>query len=151
MKSNFTEAAFGIVTLALLGIAIVYLLKVAIGFGSYDGYTVYADFASVKGLQVDDPVEIAGVPIGRVESIHLHGFDARLRLTIKEGVKLRADAFASVANRSILTGTKFIRIEPGTSKDLLGANQRIANTRSAHDLPDLIVGLVSGGLGLKLL
>jgi len=71
MNDNFTEAAVGIFTSVLIATAIVYLSIVVVGFGSYDGYAVYADFASVKGVQIDDPVQIAGVTIGRVESIGL--------------------------------------------------------------------------------
>jgi phospholipid/cholesterol/gamma-HCH transport system substrate-binding protein len=150
MKYNFTEAAVGIVTVVLLAAAIFYLLTAVVALGSYDGYTVYADFASVKGVKLDDPVQIAGVTIGRVESIRLHGAEARLTLRIKEGTELHADAVASVADRSLFTAMKFIDIKPGSSKDLLRENQRITNTRPALDATDVIVTLVTGGLGLNL-
>ena len=137
-------------TSVLIAAAIVYLSIFVVGFGSYDGYAVYADFASVNSVQNDDPAQIAGVTIGRVESIGLDGYDARLRLRIKQGVELHADAVASVANRGVFTAAKYIHIEPGRSRDLLRENQRIANTRPALDATDLIVGLVRGGLGLNL-
>jgi phospholipid/cholesterol/gamma-HCH transport system substrate-binding protein len=35
------------------------------------GYIIYADFASVSGLHVGDPVEIAGVRVVKVEFIRL--------------------------------------------------------------------------------
>lgn len=150
MPYSFTEAAVGIITAILVAAALAALMTIVSRFEAYDGYTVYADFASVEGVKLDDPVQIAGVTIGRVESIRLHQGDARLRLRIKEGVKLHADAAASVANRSLFTEAKFIHIEPGSSKDSLRENQRIVNTSPAHNVTDLMVGLIDGRLGAKL-
>ena len=150
MNDSFTEAAVGIFASISAVAALVYLLTLVVGLETYNGYTVFADFVSVKGVKVDDPVRIAGVSVGRVESIRLYGANARLTLEIKKGVELHTDAAASVANQSIFTGTKFIDIEPGGAQTLLRANQHIANTRPALDTTDLIVGLVTSGLDLNL-
>ncbi|MFQ5851732.1 MAG: MlaD family protein, partial [Candidatus Binatia bacterium] len=71
------------------------------------GYLVFADFTSVAGLKVGDPVEIAGVKVGRIESIALADDRARLGLRIEPGVELQEDAIASVRARGLI-GDKFV-------------------------------------------
>src|SRR5262249_38598449 len=78
------------------------------------GYTVYADVSSVAGLKLGDSVEIAGVKIGRVETMGLADDRARLQLRIQDNVKIQDDAIASVRARGLI-GDKFILITPGAS------------------------------------
>ena len=61
------------VLLAGAAIALYMLLRLA-GLWTDKSYIiVYAEFASVAGVEAGDPVEIAGVRIGRVQSITLRG------------------------------------------------------------------------------
>jgi membrane-bound serine protease (ClpP class) len=67
-----TEIAVGLITL----MGILYGFYVAIGWIKSEvpyasGYVVYADFASASGLNLGDPVQIAGVEVGTVKSITL--------------------------------------------------------------------------------
>ncbi|HXG52983.1 MAG TPA: outer membrane lipid asymmetry maintenance protein MlaD [candidate division Zixibacteria bacterium] len=110
-----------------------------------EGYTVYADFPSVAGLKNGDPVEIAGVKVGRVESIRLADDQARLQLRIDDGVKLQEDAIASVRARGLI-GDKFVLITPGASDKIIPPGGRIRETDSPPDIPDLIGKIVGGDL-----
>lgn len=109
------------------------------------GYVVVADFASVAGLKTGDPVEIAGVKVGRVEGIRLEGDRARLTLRIDNGIPLQEDAIASVRARGLI-GDKYVMISPGASDRLLRNGDRIRETESPPDVADLIARIVGGDL-----
>jgi len=85
---------FVLVGIACLGYLAIKLGKLEVLGNS--GYAVYADFSSVAGLKIGDPVEIAGVRIGRVEAMGLVDDRARLQLRLQDHVKLQEDAIASV-------------------------------------------------------
>src|ERR671932_1529340 len=97
------------------------------------GYTVYADFSTVAGLKVGDPVEIAGVKVGRVNAIRLADDRARLELRLDDGVKLQDDVIASVRARGLI-GDKFVLISPGASDKVISAGGKIRETESPPDI-----------------
>ncbi len=109
------------------------------------GYILYADFPSVAGLKRGDPVEIAGVKVGRVESLALAQDRARLGLRVDDGVKIQEDAIASVRARGLI-GDKFVSVSPGGSDRIIPAGGKIRETESPPDIPDLIGKLVGGDL-----
>jgi phospholipid/cholesterol/gamma-HCH transport system substrate-binding protein len=135
----------------LIGIACLGYLAIKLGklevFGA-SGYTVYADFPSVAGLKAGDPVEIAGVKIGRVDSMGLAEDRARLVLRLNDGVKLQEDVIASVRARGLI-GDKFVLITPGASEKIIPPGGRIRETDSPPDIPDLIGKIVGGDLTSK--
>ena len=150
MNHTRTEIIVGL--FVLVGIACLGYLAIKLGklevFGA-SGYTVYADFPSVAGLKVGDPVEIAGVKVGRVESLGLSDDDrARLILRLKDGVKLQEDLIASVRARGLI-GDKFVLLTPGASDKLIAPGGRIRETESPPDIPDLIGKIVGGDLTSK--
>jgi phospholipid/cholesterol/gamma-HCH transport system substrate-binding protein len=109
------------------------------------GYVVFADFASVAGLKPGDPVEIAGVRIGRVEGIGLADDKARLTLRLSDGIKLQEDVIASVRARGLI-GDKFVLVSPGASDKIIPPGGKIRETDSPPDIPDLIGKIVGGDL-----
>lgn len=112
------------------------------------GYVVYADFASVAGLKVGDPVEIAGVKVGKVETISLADDRARLGIRLEPQVKLQEDVIASVRARGLI-GDKFVMITAGASDKLLRAGDRIRETESPPDIAEVIGKYVGGDLTSK--
>ena len=138
---------FVLVGLACLGYLAIRLGKLEV-FGA-TGYTVIADFPSVAGLKVGDPVEIAGVKVGRVDSIGLSEDDrARLVLRIEDDVKLQEDVIASVRARGLI-GDKFVLLTPGASEKTIPPGGKIRETESPPDIPDLIGKIVGGDLTSK--
>lgn len=135
----------------LLGIICLGYLAIRLGkvelFGN-TGYPVFADFASVAGLKVGDPVEIAGVRVGKVESIGLADDKARATLRLQPQVKLQEDVIASVRARGLI-GDKFILISPGASDKIIPAGGKIRDTESPPDITDLIGKVVGGDLTSK--
>ena len=137
---------FVLVGIACLGYLAIKLGKLEVLGNS--GYPVYADFSSVAGLKNGDPVEIAGVKIGRVEAMGLVDDRARLQLRLQDDVKLQEDAIASVRARGLI-GDKFVLITPGASDKIIPPGGKIRETDSPPDLPDLIGKIVGGDLTSK--
>ena len=149
MNHTCTEIVVGffvLVGIACLGYLAIKLGKLEVLGGS--GYTVFADFPSVAGLKNGDPVEIAGVRIGRVEAIQLADDRARLQLRVEDGVKLQDDVIASVRSRGLI-GDKFVLLTPGASDKIIPPGGKIRETESPPDITDLIGKFVGGDLTSK--
>ena len=149
MNHSRTEVLVGVFVL----VGMISLGYLAIRLGKLQvwgerGYLVYADFPSVVGLKLGDPVEIAGVKIGKVVSIGLADDQARLGLRINSQVALQEDVIASVRARGLI-GDKFILISLGGSDRLLGDGDKIRETESPPDLPELLGKVIGGDLTSK--
>ncbi len=146
MNHKATEIVVGLFVVA--GILCAGYLAIRLGkleaFGN-SGYVVYADFANVAGLRRGDSVEIAGVGVGRVDSLILVEDRARLALRIDPGVAIQEDAIASVRARGLI-GDKFIAISPGASDRNLPDGGRIRDTESPPDITDLIGRMIGGNV-----
>jgi phospholipid/cholesterol/gamma-HCH transport system substrate-binding protein len=145
-RTDILVGIFVLVGLICLGYLAIRLGKLEL-FGA-QGYVVFADFVSVAGLKLGDPVEIAGVKVGKVEGIGLADDRARLRLRVNDEVKLQEDVIASVRARGLI-GDKFVLLAPGASDKIIPAGGRIRETDSPPDIPDLIGKIVGGDLTSK--
>ena len=148
---NYKTSEIIVGLFVLIGIACLGYLAIKLGkleVLSDSGYTVYADFPTVAGLKRGDPVEIAGVKVGRVESMGLADDRARLVLRVDDGIKLQEDVIASVRARGLI-GDKFVLVSPGASDKIIPPGGRIRETESPPDIPDLIGKLVGGDLTSK--
>ena len=150
MNHTRTEIIVGL--FVLVGIACLGYLAIKLGklevFGA-SGYTVTADFPSVAGLKVGDPVEIAGVRVGRVDGLGLSDDErARLILRLDNEVKLQEDVIASVRARGLIED-KFVLLMPGASEKIIPPGGKIRETESPPDIPDLIGKIVGGDLTSK--
>lgn len=149
MNHTRTDVLVGIFVLA--GLICLGYLAIRLGkleFFGTQGYVVFADFVSVAGLKLGDPIEIAGVRIGKVEGIGLAEDRARLTLRISDGVKLQDDVIASVRARGLI-GDKFVLVTPGASDKIIPPGGKIRETDSPPDIPDLIGKFVGGDLTSK--
>jgi phospholipid/cholesterol/gamma-HCH transport system substrate-binding protein len=108
-------------------------------------YVVYADFASVSGLRVGDPVEIAGVEVGAVESISLADYQARVALGVQEGVDIREDAMASIQLEGLM-GDRSVSIDPGIVGKPLEPGEKIKRTESPQGFQFLLGRLLAGDI-----
>jgi phospholipid/cholesterol/gamma-HCH transport system substrate-binding protein len=77
------------------------------------GYRVYALFDDAQGLITKSRVTIAGITVGRIESIRLEGERARVDLTIDDDIALYEDASIRRISASLL-GEYLLAIHPGT-------------------------------------
>jgi phospholipid/cholesterol/gamma-HCH transport system substrate-binding protein len=145
-RTELIVGFFVLVGIACLGYLAIKLGKLEVLGNS--GYIVYADFPSVAGLKIGDPVEIAGVKVGRVDAMGLADDRARLQLRIQDDVKLQEDIIASVRARGLI-GDKFVLITPGASDKIIPPGGKIRETESPPDIPDLIGKIVGGDLTSK--
>jgi phospholipid/cholesterol/gamma-HCH transport system substrate-binding protein len=138
MRSISTEAKVGIfVLVALLILGYMSFRVGQYGFGVKQGYTLSAVFDNVTGLDKGSSVEMAGVPIGKVESIKLTDGKALVTMRINPDVKLRGDVTAAIKTHGIL-GDKYIEILPASSGEYLEGGGRIARTESQADLDKVL-------------
>lgn len=145
-RTDIIVGIFVLVGIICLGYLAIRLGKVEL-FGAR-GYPVSADFASVAGLKIGDPAEIAGVRVGRVESLGLADHRARVTLRLDTDVQLQEDAIASIRARGLI-GDKFVLITPGASDKIIAPGGRIRETESPLDITDLIGRFVGGDLTSK--
>jgi phospholipid/cholesterol/gamma-HCH transport system substrate-binding protein len=130
----------------LVGVTALLYLSVSLGgvrLFADDRYTLSARFASVGGLKVGDPVRVAGVSVGEVESISLDSFQALTVLLVARGVILPADTIASVQSAGLL-GDNFVSLTPGADDKNLEAGGRITRTESAVSLTELLAKYAFG-------
>ena len=105
------------------GILAVSWLALRIGAGAVvagDTYTVTAEFANTGTLNPGSNVVIAGVPIGRVESVTLNEkkFRAVVMLRLPKTIQLPLDTIASIRTAGLI-GDKFVGLAPGGDPDLI--------------------------------
>jgi phospholipid/cholesterol/gamma-HCH transport system substrate-binding protein len=142
-RGNLELVVGGFVLLGLVCLA--YL---AIHLGKMEvwgrGYRVVAIFDNISGLDLGAAVEVAGVHVGRVETIRLsQGDRAAVTLRLKPGLQLHDDAIASIRTKGII-GDKFIQLSPGNSEKLIAAGGTIRDTEGSIDLEELISGYIHG-------
>ena len=107
------------------------------------GYEIYGVFSNVGGLKNGSSVEMAGVKVGRVKSITLNNYQARVVLNLPENVKLQEDAIVSIKTKGLI-GEQYIEITPGGSEKIIKPGGQIRETQSAVDLEELISKFVFG-------
>ncbi|MDP2839933.1 MAG: MlaD family protein, partial [Syntrophales bacterium] len=125
----------------LVGLIILGYMSVQIGkqtLGLKKGYTLEVFFDNAAGLDRDASVQIAGVEVGRVESIQLQAGKALVRLRITPGVKLEKDAIAAIKTHGIL-GEKYVELHPGThGAAFLGPGEQISRTERQTDIDRML-------------
>jgi phospholipid/cholesterol/gamma-HCH transport system substrate-binding protein len=82
-------------------------------------YRITIDFADVLDLVPQSAVKVNDVPVGRVESIDLAGWHARVTVAVRGDVALPANARAELRQSSLL-GEKFVSLGPPTAEPPAG-------------------------------
>jgi phospholipid/cholesterol/gamma-HCH transport system substrate-binding protein len=107
------------------------------------GYNIYALFSNVGGLKTGSTIVIAGVDVGRIKSITLENYQARVVLSLPRDIKIQEDAIATVKAKGLI-GEKYIEITPGGSEKIIKPGGRIRETQSSVDLEELLSKFVFG-------
>lgn len=142
MKKYNIELAVGLFVLAgilCLGYLSIKLGKMEVVGGK--GYDIYAIFSNSGGVKEGSTIVIAGVEVGRVKSIVLENYQARVVLSLPPEIRIQDDAIASIKTKG-LVGEKYIEITPGGSETFISPGGRIRETQSSVDLEELISKLV---------
>lgn len=144
MRKFDLELGVGIFLLAgilCLGYLSIKLARMEVFGGK--GYEIYAVFGDVGALKHGASVVIAGVEVGRVKNIEMDDYEAKVTMTINEGVQIQEDAIASVKTKGLI-GEKYIQISPGGSEQIIPPGGRLRETQPVVDLEQLISNFVFG-------
>ena len=144
MKKFDLELIVGIFVLAgiiCLGYLSIKLAKMEIF--SEEGYEIYAIFSDIGGLKEGSSVLIAGMEVGRVKSIRMEDYEAKVVLSLPKEVKIQEDAIASIKTRGLI-GEKALVITPGGAEEIIKPGGRIRETMPAVDIEELISKYVFG-------
>ncbi|WP_238701739.1 outer membrane lipid asymmetry maintenance protein MlaD [Mariprofundus erugo] len=142
------EMSVGVfVFLGLIAIAWLALKIGQVGGLGESGYTLVANFDDVGGIRKGGDIMMAGVIIGRIDSVTLAKNDqATMVLRIHDDVKITEDAFASIRTKGII-GDRYVRITQGPSDTYLKPGSEIEETESAINIEDLISKYIFNGSG----
>jgi phospholipid/cholesterol/gamma-HCH transport system substrate-binding protein len=131
----------GAVSLAVLGTAMLAAFRAGdlpvIGGGD----TYYANFSEAGGLKAEDEVRIAGVRIGKVESIKLDGNHVKVGFKVDSGADFGPDTSAAIKVKTIL-GQMYLALQPSGSGQMKeGTTIPADRTSSPYDVVDAFSGL----------
>ncbi|WNL43667.1 outer membrane lipid asymmetry maintenance protein MlaD [Halomonas sp. PAMB 3264] len=113
-------------------------------------FQLQANFSNIGGLKPRARVTMAGVTVGRVESIDLdtEWYDARVVLSLDSELEgqLSQDSTAAILTAGLL-GEQYIGLSVGGSPEMLEDGGVIRDTQSALVLEELIQQFVSNMAG----
>ena len=135
--SNEARIGIGVILASIIFIVgIVYLRGIDLRSKQY---SLRVSYRNVQGLKEGDVVTVAGLSIGRVESMALAGRSIRVNLSIQAKVRLSRDSKAILKSETIMGG-KFIEIVPGADSLNLANGDSLGGLYEA-DLSELTATL----------
>jgi phospholipid/cholesterol/gamma-HCH transport system substrate-binding protein len=125
-------------------LGLVFLVNTMTNRAEGDTSTYHAMFTNVGGLRPGDDVRAAGVRVGRVESVELHGAQARITFTVTNEQPVTAATHLTLRFQSLL-GQRYVAMmrehgasAGGTLGD--GATIPVSRTDPGFDLTALLNG-----------
>lgn len=82
------EAKVGFVVILGLALLMGVISFLGVFKFSSDNYTVDVIFKRAGGLKPDDIVQFVGVPVGKVEKVAVEGSSVRVKITMKNDIKI---------------------------------------------------------------
>ncbi|MCW2794348.1 MAG: virulence factor Mce family protein [Nocardioides sp.] len=134
------------VIVGAVSLAVIFLLILA-AFRAQDlpliggGDTYYAAFKESGGLKANDEVRIAGVRVGKVESVELEGDHVRVTFRVKTDSDFGTDTHAAIKVKTLL-GAMYLSLEPAGEGQLKADSEiPVERTSSPYDVVDAFSGL----------
>jgi phospholipid/cholesterol/gamma-HCH transport system substrate-binding protein len=140
MKKYAIETIVGI--FVAFGLLCMGYMTVKLGHVSFlgdDSYSLIANFTSVTGLRIGNPVNILGIDVGKVEKITMDQKNQKavVEIRIKKDINIYDDAIASIKTEGLI-GDRYISIDPGGAGSLLRPLGTITETQAPVDIAELI-------------
>jgi len=105
------------------------------------GDTYYAAFSEAGGLKANDEVRIAGVRVGKVESVELDGDHVKVAFRVDTSSEFGDQTQAAIKVKTLL-GAMYLSLEPAGSGQLsAGSEIPVERTSSPFDVVDAFSGL----------
>ena len=114
----------------------------------HGGYRVSALFNTAQDLKVGDNVKMAGVEIGRVESITLTNQSVNVAMKLRSGVIVKTDSKASVRFTGLM-GQNFVSISFGSPNSPQAIEGMPLQTEEQPDLNAVMAKLNDAADGIK--
>ena len=112
------------------------------------GYTLNTRFKNVQDLKVGDPVKMAGVQIGRVDSIMLDTNRVRVTFRVNPGAEVKTDSKASIQFTGLM-GQNFLSLDFGTPDAPKASPGTTLEAKEQADLSQLMAKLDDVANGIQ--
>ncbi|MDI6839292.1 MAG: MlaD family protein [bacterium] len=112
MNKGLKAGIFVVAIVVILIVGWIWLAQIEFGAKNYE---VSISFPDVTGLKVNDPVKVWGVEKGRVKSIEFKKGYIEVKVLLSKDVKLYSDAYSEILDVAMISGTKYVKLDPGTS------------------------------------
>jgi phospholipid/cholesterol/gamma-HCH transport system substrate-binding protein len=139
MNRTVVETLMGAIVLVIAGVFLVFAYSSA-QIRTISGYEVTAKFNHAEGIHDGGDVRINGIKVGTILSATLDpkSFQAIVRMSIDNAIKLPGDTVATITSSSLL-GDNFLALVTGSDDEHpIQANGTIARTQSPASIMDLI-------------
>lgn len=138
MRKKPVETIMGIVVLVIALLFLIFAYRVS-DLQVVKGYTLSADFMKVGGLSIGSDVRINGIKIGTVTAQKLNNEDytVNVNFSIAGDVLLPKDSTVAIVGDGLM-GDKFVKIEPGKSKEFLADGDKFTKTKDFKTLEDMV-------------
>jgi phospholipid/cholesterol/gamma-HCH transport system substrate-binding protein len=134
-RNPITIAVAGLVGLAAIGLGVFYSNQI-IGTGT----TYSADFTDAGGLRAGNDVRIAGIKVGTIDSISLHGTKVRIEFDVKDAW-VGNQTMAAIKIKTLL-GQEYIALDPqGDAAQDAGSTIPTSRTTTPIDVVSALAGL----------
>lgn len=137
LKETVQAAKVGALVVGVLVLAFFFYRAVDESSTRGDGYHVHATFADAQGLITKSRVTIAGISVGRIDSIRLEGGRARVDMIIDQGVELHDSASIRKVSASLL-GEFLLAINPGVEGRVLVDGDAIPTVEVTPGMNDIM-------------
>jgi phospholipid/cholesterol/gamma-HCH transport system substrate-binding protein len=145
---NSLETRIGIFV-ALVVLAAVFILDIVGGPEKFTrGLKLYAQFKNVQDLKVGDRVKMAGVEIGRVETIKLTNNMVMIGMKVQKDVEVKTDSAATVKFTGLM-GQNYVSVGFGSPNAPLAINGSIIASIEQPDLSALVAKLDNVASGVE--
>ena len=112
------------------------------------GFRVNALFDTVQELTVGAPVKMAGVPIGRVETITFSDSKVKVTMKLNRGALVKTDSKASIKFTGLM-GQNFVAIEFGSEAAPIATDGSLLTTTEQPDFSALMAKLDDVATGVQ--
>ena len=138
MGRHAIETIMGSVVLIVAAMFLIFAWNTA-DIQRVEGYELKASFLKVGGLSTGGDVRISGIRVGSVTDTHLDAqtYQANVSMSIKPDIELPTDTKAVVSSDGLMGGA-FVRLEPGSSENMIEQGGRITNTQDLKSLEELV-------------
>lgn len=132
----------GVVTLVVcaLLLTVSFRLSTLTDLFAGDGRVLEAEFTDVAGIAPGDPVQVAGIEVGRIDGVRVERDHAVVELTLTGDVRLGERTAASLSLDTLL-GQQSLVLTPAGAGDLAdGARIPLSRTTTPFGVTDALLG-----------